>query len=359
MTGDLDHTNTELLDLSTLKWKVSRAYPFGRYFHSGATLAVDRFQAIYVFGGVTDFVEQDNILMFSLANFEWTNAGRLSSPRSGHSVIKVGKVKYVFGGFRNHTAEICSSTKGTLECQLYPKIELTDIIRPSLFLFNKQKCKLIKTSMLVLHSAFLNSVSQIRTYNPNVKTDHRGMLLSSRDAAIYYKNCLNEKCQESDRNDVFDHKIYDDVQLHQACPVTFRGHFYFFGGINGAVEGFIDDLHGTKPIVNHKQIAKLADCKVHNIGTLPFSFFESKACTTGLNKLYLCFSESDSDEDDGKTCFVADHVTGPFEKVKQSPHYHFGTQIATSHSKSIKSPFCITGKSLFELHFLFSNFDSN
>ena len=114
-------------------------------------------------------------------------------------------------------------------------------------------------------------------------------------------------------------EIEDEVYAYHSCGVQFKGNFYIYGSEKG----------------DRRQIAKVSDCSLRRIGTLPFDH-KFGSCAANANQLFLCFDLNT----DGKSCHVSNEPTGSFDPLPKSTEMHFWTRSAASESEC----FCILGK---------------
>ena len=107
-------------------------------------------------------------------------------------------------------------------------------------------------------------------------------------------------------------EIEEGVYVYQSCGVHFKGSFYVYGSENG----------------DQKQIAKVADCGLKRIATLPFTHYGG-ACAATASNLLLCFDRNSWDD---KTCQMASEPTGPFIEIPKSIEPHKWTRTAANES---------------------------
>ena len=104
------------------------------------------------------------------------------------------------------------------------------------------------------------------------------------------------------------------VDVAGSCSVQFKGQFY---------------IYGSYEIRSERQIAKVVNCSLKRVGTLPFEHKEG-ACAATNNQLFLCF---DDQSGNGKTCRVANQPTGPFQAMADSIEHHADIRTAASKGK--------------------------
>ena len=104
-------------------------------------------------------------------------------------------------------------------------------------------------------------------------------------------------------------EIESDVYVDHSCGVQFKGEFYVYGT-------YYDD---------QRQIAKVTNCSLKRIGTLPFTF-EFGACAATRDQIFLCFDYNG----DAKTCHVANEPTGHFNNIAKTAYEHDRIRIAAS-----------------------------
>ena len=105
--------------------------------------------------------------------------------------------------------------------------------------------------------------------------------------------------------------IADNVEVYGSCAVTYQGQFYVYGG-----ETY------------KRQIAKVKDMSLTNIGSLPFDFYHG-GCASTKSKILLCFHR----EGDHKTCYQTTNPTDQFVETTKSIHEHKTIKFASSESK--------------------------
>ena len=96
-------------------------------------------------------------------------------------------------------------------------------------------------------------------------------------------------------------------EVFESCGVTHENNHFIFGGEE-----------------NRRQVLKLIDCSLSNIGSIPFDH-RLGACDTSNGIIILCF-----DYDDNKQCRQATTPLGEWNDMALSTYYHRLTQIATS-----------------------------
>ena len=89
----------------------------------------------------------------------------------------------------------------------------------------------------------------------------------------------------------------------------FKGEFYIYGSQEE----------------DRRQIAKVTDCSLKRVGSLPFDH-KFGSCAANGNELFLCFDLNT----DGKTCNNANEATGPFNEIAKSAEMHFWTRSAAN-----------------------------
>ena len=107
-------------------------------------------------------------------------------------------------------------------------------------------------------------------------------------------------------------KIENDVYVDRSCGVQFKGDFYVYGSYLG----------------DKRQIAKVTNCSLKRIGTLPFTHFIG-ACAATNDQVFLCFDYNS----DKKTCRAANEPTGNFNRIAKSTNEHSETRIAANDGK--------------------------
>ena len=107
-------------------------------------------------------------------------------------------------------------------------------------------------------------------------------------------------------------EVENDVHVDRSCGVQFKGDFYVYGSYLG----------------DKRQIAKVTNCSLKRIGTLPFTHFIG-ACAATKDQVFLCFDYNG----DKKTCRAANEPTGKFNRIAKSTHKHSETRIAANDGK--------------------------
>ena len=108
-------------------------------------------------------------------------------------------------------------------------------------------------------------------------------------------------------------KIENNVYAYASCGVQFKGEFYVYGSSVGDMQ----------------QIAKVTDCALKRVASLPFTF-RNGACAATMDEVYLCFDWQNGDQ---KECHVGNEWNGPFSTTPDSTHAHKSTRSAASESK--------------------------
>ena len=105
--------------------------------------------------------------------------------------------------------------------------------------------------------------------------------------------------------------IADDVEVNYSCALTYQDQFYVYGG-----ETY------------KRQIAKVKDMSLINVGSLPFDFYWG-GCSSTKSKILLCFHR----DGDHKTCYQTTNPTDHFVETTKSIHEHKTIKFASSESK--------------------------
>ena len=142
------------------------------------------------------------------------------------------------------------------------------------------------------------------------------LILNTRNDNIPVITDSNGKAEYSGKD--FDFDFGDETQVQDCCSVTYRGHFYVFGGYNFK-----------------KQISKLEGCSLQRIGSLDFDFYLGGCATVNEESIYLCF-----DEDDSKRCHFGSDPIGTFSSVIKSQFSHTYTRIAASEGYCLDLNLC-------------------
>ena len=106
----------------------------------------------------------------------------------------------------------------------------------------------------------------------------------------------------------------ENTEVFWSCSVTWRNHFYVFGGYSET-----------------RQISKVTGCKLTSIGTLAFDHHYAGCSIVGEDIIYLCFNGNNAD--DYKKCRSAAEPLGNFTEVPLSNYQHKDIRIASSFSK--------------------------
>ena len=107
--------------------------------------------------------------------------------------------------------------------------------------------------------------------------------------------------------------IADDVEVDRSCAVTYQDQFFVYGG----------DTH-------RRQIAKVTNKSLRNVGSLPFDF-RLGGCSSTTNNIILCFHYFG----DYRTCYQTTNPTGQFKQTTKSIHKHKEIKFASSECKFI------------------------
>ena len=114
-------------------------------------------------------------------------------------------------------------------------------------------------------------------------------------------------------------EIESGTFVRGSCGVEFKGDFYVYGS---AQDG------------SYRQIAKVVDCSLKTIGTLPFDHYFG-SCATTSNQVFLCFDMLS----DAQTCYLTKEPTGQFSQVTKSGFQHRLMRIAANEGTFISSGF--------------------
>ena len=106
-------------------------------------------------------------------------------------------------------------------------------------------------------------------------------------------------------------KVEKNVNVYVSCSLTFEGEFWIFGG-------YRDD---------QRQIAKVSDCTLSRVGTLPFTLYGG-SCTVADNQLFLCFGDS-------RSCNKTVDPMGDFTGLQPSIYSHRFIRMASSERKCV------------------------
>ena len=105
--------------------------------------------------------------------------------------------------------------------------------------------------------------------------------------------------------------IADDVEVKYSCAVTYQDQFYVYGGQT-----------------YKRQIAKVKDMSLINVGSLSFDFVQG-GCSSTKSKILLCFDFNG----DHKTCYQTTSPTDRFVETKKSNYQHREAKFTSSECK--------------------------
>ena len=105
--------------------------------------------------------------------------------------------------------------------------------------------------------------------------------------------------------------IADDAEVSYSCAVTYKDQFFVYGGWD-----------------HKRQIAKVTNKSLRNVGSLPFDFCNG-GCSSTTSKIVLCFHYWA----DQRTCYQTTNPTGQFKQTTKSIHKHGGIKFASSECK--------------------------
>ena len=105
--------------------------------------------------------------------------------------------------------------------------------------------------------------------------------------------------------------VADNVDVYHSCAVTYKDQFFVYGGYT-----------------HKRQIAKVTNKSLINVGSLPFDF-ENGGCSSTTNKVILCFDYFG----DKRTCYQTTNPTGQFKQTTKSIHEHLQIKFASSECK--------------------------
>ena len=253
VTGDARHSYTELLNLSTWKWKSTVSYP-ADLVHSAATVFYDN--KFYVFGGKSATRVLDDIMVFEPSDELWLQAGNLLSPRHQQSIKVVDDEFYVVGGLGSYKSEVCKS-KAEVTCKTIGNNELSNVKKPELYSFSQQKCDIFPKPKI---------------YTGNVTVDALLILASAENKTNSTQSSIiglaNKAFSESE--------LFQKAKVLKGCSVAYRGEMFVYGGSE-----------------NTRQMLKL-ECNeksLHPKGLLQFDFVDG-ACATNNEHIALCFTSN-------------------------------------------------------------------
>ena len=141
--GSKNHSQTELYNINTLKWK--KAQPFNTsyvWFYDYATFFYDN--DFYVIGGKVKIFDEDgrrsSVLKYDPNSEIWSNIGTLNFARRGHQATVIKSTFYVVGGFtKGIKSEVCNLSGGFTCTSIDRKFSDADI--PLLYAYNPQQFK--------------------------------------------------------------------------------------------------------------------------------------------------------------------------------------------------------------------------
>ena len=134
--GSLDHAKTELLNLSTWKWKKSSPYPSHQQVHSFAAVYYqDKF---HVVGGKTKNEVLSAVATFNPKTEEWNQIGKLKFPRFDHKLDLIDNKLFIVDG--SPIPEYCDLSD--FSCSMFTDATFKLEDRPTLYAFYPRKCKL-------------------------------------------------------------------------------------------------------------------------------------------------------------------------------------------------------------------------
>ena len=107
--------------------------------------------------------------------------------------------------------------------------------------------------------------------------------------------------------------IDDGVGVSRSCGVTYQNQFFVYGGKTET-----------------RQIAKVIQKSLKNVGTLPFDFFNG-GCSSTSNRIILCFCYYG----DYRSCYQSMNPTTHFVGTRKSNYGHKSIKVASSERKFI------------------------
>ena len=108
--------------------------------------------------------------------------------------------------------------------------------------------------------------------------------------------------------------IADDVEVFGSCAVTYKDQFFVYGGYD-----------------RKRQIAKVTNKSLRNVGSLPFDFREG-GCSSTTDKIFLCFVYGG-----WRTCYKTTNPFGQFEETRKSKYKHRLIKFASSECKFFRN----------------------
>ena len=113
----------------------------------------------------------------------------------------------------------------------------------------------------------------------------------------------------------FKHRDSKETQILGTCTVNWKNQNYIFGGVD-----------------KMRQILKIEDCKVKNIGELTFNHRFGTCATVSNEVIYLCFNHRPATT--MKLCRTSQLPTGTFTDITKSLYDHPQAKIVNSDLES-------------------------
>ena len=134
--GSLEHAKTELLNLSTWKWKTSS--PYFNYQQINSFEALFYKDKFYVIGGKTKTEILSLVARFDPNVEEWSRIGNLKFARFNLKADIIDYKLFTIGGLE--TPEYCDLTD--FACSMFTDTVFKPENNPTLYAFYPSKCKL-------------------------------------------------------------------------------------------------------------------------------------------------------------------------------------------------------------------------
>ena len=297
--GDTNHAKTELLDLTTWKWKVAGRLPSVKSVYHAGTLFYDG--AFYLFGGKTKTTSKpvgfstNKIMKFDTKTMVWSHFGKLKNPRDGHSVVLSTEKAYIVGGGKK--IESCSLKTTICEEVKFVGTKIQSSARPILHAFNQETSKLIDERVVVFYKS-----DKVGEEKPIAIRSAAGATLSLNQFESYSS-------------------LGNGFEVKGSCGLMFEGRYYIYGGDRQRQREFCKaqlNVHSKKAcndVLKTARVLMVDDCSLKaKKQNLQFSF-EFGSCTVGRGKIYLCFDEA---TENNKKCYVSQNPTHEFKKLNDS-----------------------------------------
>ena len=132
-----DHSKTEMLNLRSLKWKVTETYPFHTSINHVPMIYHN--SHFYTFGAYAGG-DVSTVAAFSELTETWSKVGDLSSGRHGHAAIAYSDYFLMIGGYGNQPTDKCKLSGNKMVCTPTGD-RFTDFVYfPEVFLVPEETC---------------------------------------------------------------------------------------------------------------------------------------------------------------------------------------------------------------------------